>query len=134
MSQARVIMGYIFRSVRLVLGYIIVIVDRLTRPRKPQHTPEKKTELDSVTSQMALYQFKLCPFCVKTRRTIRRLGLDIEVRDARNDPKWNSELIGGGGKYQVPCLRIADDNGEVKWLYQSTQIKNYLDQRFSETG
>jgi glutaredoxin len=127
-------MNYIFKSVRLILGYIIVIIDWLTRPRKPQHTPEKKAELDSATSKMALYQFKLCPFCVKTRRTIRRLGLDIELRDARNDPKWNSELVNEGGKYQVPCLRIIEDNGEVKWLYHSTQITSYLDQRFSEVG
>jgi glutaredoxin len=127
-------MSYIFKSVRLILGYIIVIIDWLTRPRKPQHTPEKKAELDSATSKMALYQFKLCPFCVKTRRTIRRLGLDIELRDARNDPKWNSELVNEGGKYQVPCLRIIEDNGEVKWLYHSTQITSYLDQRFSEVG
>lgn len=125
-------MGYIFRSVRLILGYIILLLDWLTRPRKPQHTPEKKAELNSATSKMALYQFKLCPFCVKTRRTFRRLGLDIELRDARYDPKWNSELIGEGGKYQVPCLRIIEDNGEVKWLYHSTQIVNYLEQRFSK--
>lgn len=127
-------MSYIFKSVRLILGYIIVIIDWLTRPRKPQHTSEKKAELDSATSKMALYQFKLCPFCVKTRRTIRRLGLDIELRDARNDPKWNSELVNEGGKYQVPCLRIIEDNGEVKWLYHSTQITSYLDQRFSDVG
>ena len=125
-------MGYIFRSIRLILGYIIVFLDWVTRPGKPKHAPDKKTELDLATSQMALYQFKLCPFCVNTRRTIRRLGLNIEERDARYDPKWNSELIGEGGKYQVPCLRIVENNGEVKWLYQSTQIKSYLNQRFSD--
>jgi glutaredoxin len=113
---------------------MIIFIDWLTRPRKPQHTPEKKIELDLATSKMALYQFRLCPFCVNTRRTIRRLGLNIELRDARNDPKWNSELVEEGSKYQVPCLRITEDNGEVRWLYQSTQIKNYLDQRFSDAG
>lgn len=127
-------MGYIFRSVRLVLGYIIIFFDWLTRPRRPRHTPEKKAELDLATSKMALYQFKLCPFCVNTRRTIRRLGLDIELRDARNDPKWNRELINEGSKYQVPCLRITEDNGEVRWLYVSKKINHYLDQRFSDAG
>jgi glutathione S-transferase len=83
---------------------------------------------------MALYQFKLCPFCVRTRRKIRRLGLNIETRDARNDPQWNAELVAEGGKYQVPCLRIADDRGNVNWLYESAAINDYLDRRFSGAG
>jgi glutathione S-transferase len=39
-------------------------------------------------------------------------------------------LIEQGGKYQVPCLRIVDDNGEVSWLYESNAIGHYLNQRF----
>jgi len=81
---------------------------------------------------MALYQFNQCPFCVKTRRTIRRLGLNIELRDARNDSKWNAELIEQGGKYQVPCLRFVDDDGKDNWLYESSAINNYLDSRFAK--
>lgn len=123
-------MNYVFKAIRWVLGYLIIIVDRLTRPRSPQYAPEKRAELDSATANMALYQFKLCPFCVKTRRTLRRLGLNVELRDARNDPKWNAELIEQGGKYQVPCLRYVDDNGDVTWLYESSKINNYLEQRF----
>ena len=79
---------------------------------------------------MQLYHFKQCPFCVKTRRTIHRLGLNIETRDARNDPQWNSELISEGGKYQVPCLRIVNDDNSVEWMYESNNINQYLDQRF----
>ena len=123
-------MSYIFKGIRWVLGYIIIIIDWLTKPRSPQHSAEKRAELDSATANMALYQFKRCPFCVKTRRTLRRLGLNLELRDARNDPKWNSELNEQGGKYQVPCLRVIDDKGEVNWIYESGEINNYLDRRF----
>lgn len=123
-------MSYVFKGIRWVLGYIIIIIDWLTRPRSPQHSAEKRVELDSATSNMALYQFKRCPFCVKTRRNLRRLGLNMELRDARNDPKWNAELIEQGGKYMVPCLRVVDDKGEVNWIYESSDINNYLDQRF----
>lgn len=123
-------MGYVFRSIRWVLGQIIIIVDWLTRPSFPEYSTEKRAELDAATASMALYQFKLCPFCVKTRRTMRRLGLDIELRDARNDPKWNADIVEQGGKYQVPCLRIVDDKGEVEWMYESTEINDYLAQRF----
>jgi glutaredoxin len=126
------IMKYIFRSIRWLLGQLIVFIDWITRPKKPVHTPERKAELDTATSRMALYQFNLCPFCVKTRRKVRRLGLNIETRDARNDPKWNTELVNEGGKYQVPCLRVVKDNGDVQWIYESSDITDYLDKRFAQ--
>lgn len=126
------VMKTILRSIRWLLGQIIVFVDWMTRPKKPVHTPQRKAELDEATDKMALYHFKLCPFCVKTRRKVRQLGLNIETRDARNDPKWNTELVNEGGKYQVPCLRITQDDGDVKWMYESSKINNYLEQRFAQ--
>ena len=65
-----------------------------------------------------------------TRRNIRRLGLNIETRDARNDPKWQNELINQGGKYQVPSLRIDNGDENVEWLYELKNIVQYLDNRF----
>jgi glutaredoxin len=127
-------MSFIFKPIRWVLGQIIIFIDWLTRPKPAVYAPDKKAEIDAQTAKLALYQFKQCPFCVKTRRTVRRLGLDIETRDARNDPKWNQELISEGGKYQVPCLRIVNDDGSVEWLYESTDINQYLDKRFGTSA
>ncbi len=123
-------MKYIFRAIRWPLGQLVIFVDWISRPKTPGYSPEKQAELDAATSDMKLYHFKQCPFCVKTRRTIRRLGLNIETRDARNDPQWNTELINQGGKYQVPCLRIVNDDESVEWLYEANNINQYLDQRF----
>ena len=123
-------MKILFRIIRWPLGQIVIFVDWLTRPAMPEFTPEKRQQLDQATSNMALYQFRQCPFCVKTRRTIRRLGLHIEARDARNDPRWNQELINEGGKYQVPCLRLEKDDGSLEWIYESNNIIDYLEKRF----
>jgi glutaredoxin len=123
-------MKYIFKPIRWVLGQIIIFIDWVTRPKIPQHSAERRSELDQQTANIKLYQFQMCPFCVITRRTIRRLGLHIETRDARNDPMWNAELISEGGKYQVPCLRISHDDGSVEWLYESSSINQLLDKRF----
>ena len=124
-------MGFIFKPVRWILGQIIIFIDWATRPKPVQRTAEAQAEVDKQTADMALYHFQMCPFCVKTRRQIHRLGLNIENRDARNDPKWNQELIEEGGKYQVPCLKIATDDGSVQWMYESTDINDYLGKRFS---
>ena len=120
------------KAVRWLLGRIILLVDRLTSPRSPRHSPERQAELDAQTAHMALYQYAACPFCVKTRRAIRRLGLNIELRDARNDPQHHRELEQQGGKQQVPCLRIEED-GEVSWMYESSDIIAYLEKRFAST-
>lgn len=123
-------MKYLFRMLRWPLGQIVIFADWLTRPEIPEFSPEERAQLDRATSHMALYHFKQCPFCVKTRRTVRRLGLNIETRDARNDPRWNQELINEGGKYQVPCLRLVKEDGSQEWIYESNNIIEYLEKRF----
>ncbi len=124
-------MGFIFKPVRWVLGQVIIFIDWLTRPKPMQRSAETQKEVDEQTQNMVLYQFKQCPFCVKTRRQIRRLALNIESRDARNDPQWNQELINDGGKYQVPCLKITAADGSVQWMYESTEINQYLNEKFA---
>ncbi len=123
-------MKYFFRIIRWPLGQIIILFDWLTRPGKPEISSQRREQLDASTAALKLYQFPLCPFCVKTRRAIHRLGLNIETRDARNDPKWNQELITEGGRYQVPCLRVVQVDGSVEWMYESDSINRYLQQRF----
>jgi len=123
-------MGFIFKPVRWVLGQIIIFIDWATRPTPVQRTQKLQNEVDAQTKNMALYQFQQCPFCVKTRRQLRRLALDVETRDARNNEKWNQELINEGGKYQVPCLKITNQDGTVQWMYESTEIGKYLEEKF----
>jgi glutaredoxin len=117
-------------AVRWLLGRIILFFDWLTQPGKPDHSPEKQAELDAQTSSMAMYQYTACPFCVKTRRAIRRLGLNIELRDAKNNPQYRRELEQEGGKQQVPCLRIENEDGSITWMYESSDIIEYLQKRF----
>jgi glutaredoxin len=123
-------MKTLFRILRWPLGQIVILLDWLTRPSKPAHSAPRQAELDQLTASLKLYQFAQCPFCVKTRRTIRRLGLNIELRDARGDAHWRSELIQQGGRHQVPCLRLLKGDGSSRWLYESKDIIRYLEQHY----
>jgi len=78
--------------------------------------------------KFALYHFVACPFCAVTRSALKHLDLDVEERDIRKQPHFRKELIQGGGKGQVPCLRI-EEAGKVTWLYESQDIIRYLKQR-----
>ncbi len=120
----------IIKALRIALGQLIVFLDFITRPRKLKRTAEAQAAVQQATSNLALYQFHACPFCVKTRRTLHRLNLPVTLRDAKYDPKARKDLEQQGGKIKVPCLRI-EENGQSTWLYESNAIIAYLDQRFA---
>lgn len=117
--------------IRWILGRIILLLDFIFTPRGLKRTPEQQQVADEQCAKLALYQFSACPFCVKVRRQIKRLSLNVEYRDAKNDAKYKAELTEQGGRHKVPCLRIEQANGDVEWMYESSDINDYLSQRFS---
>jgi len=87
--------------------------------------------VDEATKRLSLYQFKTCPFCIKTRRAARRLSLNIDQLDAQHDQQAREALLEGGGEIKVPCLRIEELSGEIRWLYDSAAIIRYLERHFA---
>ena len=122
---------YFFKLVHLVIGPLILAWERLTSPRGVQRPAAKQQLIDQQTSQLLLYQFRMCPYCVKVRHTIKRLSLDIETRDVLREAAAREQLLAGGGTIKVPCLKITDDGGDETWLYESVDIVRYLQQRFA---
>lgn len=119
-----------FRGVRLILTPILLIVERLTTPEPKSRTEAEQAVLDRAAAKLALYQFRACPFCIKVRKEITRLGLPVELRDARNDETHRQALQTGGGRVKVPCLRIQHEDGREEWLYESDAINAWLSARF----
>ncbi|MFN3750222.1 MAG: glutaredoxin family protein [Thiobacillus sp.] len=119
-----------FRTVRLVLAPFLLAGNRLTQPRGVVRTPEAQAAVDARTRHLALYHFPACPFCIRTRRAMKRLSLDIELRNAQHDAAHRDALVAGGGKPQVPCLLIRAADGSQTWLYESDAIVAYLNREF----
>jgi glutaredoxin len=115
------------KFIRFTLGRIILLADFITRPRPIIRKQCDQEKVDEITSMMSLYQFNACPFCVKVRRHLRRNSLNIEFKDAKNDTAIKKELVIGGGKHKVPCLRIEIDSNNTRWLYSSDDICLFLD-------
>lgn len=78
----------------------------------------------------SLYHYRACPFCAITRSALKHIDLDVTERDIQKNGAYRSELISGGGKAQVPCLKIEAD-GREQWLYESQDIIHYLKQQAS---
>ena len=73
-----------------------------------------------------LYHFTSCVYCLKARFQLNRMGIELPLKNIRENPDYRRELIEGGGKGQVPCLRIEDENKQVRWLYESRDIVEYF--------
>jgi glutathione S-transferase len=81
---------------------------------------------------LALYHYDSCPFCAKTRQAIKKLGLNIELRNIQTSSQHRNDLQRGGHKTQVPCLRLEQANGADQWLYESDDIINFLAKQQNE--
>lgn len=117
--------------VRWLLGSLILFFDWLFTPKSVKRDAAVQAHIDRQTAHLSLYQFKACPFCVKVRRAMKRNGLNIQTRDAKGHISYRNELLSEGGKLKVPCLRI--EQGEsVSWMYESSDIIQYLEGRFAK--
>ena len=117
------------KIVRWILGRIILILDFITRPKKLSRNKEEQDKLDEKFKNYSLYEFHTCPFCVKTRRFLRKNSINIEIKDSRGNKVYREELKKYGGKIQVPCLRIKKEGGLDEWLYESNDIIRYLENK-----
>ena len=119
-----------FKTLRLVLGPVMLLKERVTQPKGVQRDPAAQAAADVQCQSLALYQFNTCPFCIKVRQEMRRLSLPIEKRDAQHNVAHREELLQSSGATKVPCLKITDAQGQTQWLQDSTAIVTYLRARF----
>lgn len=118
----------IMSLIRWPIGRLILLINFIFSPKSPKRVVEEQQKIDAKTQNLSLYQLPSCPFCVKVRRTIKREGLNIELRNINQKNDYREELIREGGKRKVPCLRIEKTDGQVQWLYESNDVVAHLQQ------
>ena len=123
-----------FKAVHIIVGPIILFLDWLTTPKGLVRGVAEQQAVNDATQNFTLYQFKTCPFCMKVRRASKRLSLNIEKRDAQHNPAARLELLQATGKTKVPCLKVSEADGSVRWMQDSGVIIQYLQERFARQG
>ena len=118
------------RIIRFITGKLLLFLNWLTLPKKGERSEENLKKIEKELSALSIYEFKACPFCVKVRRALQKINLPVELRDAKNNSEHRSALQSEGGKIQVPCLRIQTSDGADQWMYESSDIIKYLNERF----
>ncbi len=122
----------LIKYIRNGLGKTIAFLEEWTRFKQIKRTAEQQKTVDERAKKLDLYEFYGCPFCTKTRRVIYKLNIPIVTRDAQNNPNERQALNEGGGRIQVPCLRIEEDDKNSRWMYESDDIIAYLTEQFGE--
>lgn len=82
------------------------------------------------TDKLALYTMAGCPFCWQVIAVIKRLGLQVEMRDVMAQQAQRQELIEARGRATVPVLRIQSPDGEDRWMPESRDIIHYLEHTY----
>ena len=128
----KIIVRTFFKFVRIVLGPVVLLKEKLTRPQGITRAHAAQMLADQDCKSLALYHYKTCPFCMKVRHEMARLSLNIERIDAQPPGPNRDTLTRQGGLTKVPCLRITDTAGASQWLYDSDKIIGYLQGRFAQ--
>jgi glutaredoxin len=115
---------------KILLAPVEWVAEKLGTTAEIDRGEEEQARVARECENLALYQFRTCPYCIQVRREITRLDLPIEIRDAQLDPEHCRELREEGGKVQVPCLRISREEGPDEWLYESREIIAWLRRQF----
>ncbi len=94
-------------------------------------TNQARNDARPSPADLTLYHTESCWYCAHVRQVIHQLGIEIPLRDVSRSPQWRAELIEGGGKGQVPCLRIEHADRRVEWMYESADIVRHLRTHFA---
>ena len=116
--------------IRWFVGKLIIFMHLITLPKPILRKKIDQDRIDKQTKYFTIYQFEACPFCVKVRRFMRKNNLKINLKDAKNNKTFKSELLNEGGKHKVPCLKITKKYSKTIWLYESTEIIKFLKKEF----
>lgn len=127
----KILIRYFFKTLRIILGPVMLLKEKLTQPKGIARLEAVQQGFDQQCKTLALYQYKTCPFCMKVRKEIASLSLNIQKIDAQPPGADRDALTREGGQTKVPCLRITDAAGKSQWMYDSEAIVGYLRGRFA---
>lgn len=113
----------------ILLGMAWLATPALATATTAHDGTEVQTASITKDAPLILYYRDDCPYCRNVLRYLNDHHRELPLKEINASEATSNELIIGGGKRQVPCLRIREDNGnKITWLYQSAEIIKYLDE------
>ncbi len=94
-----------------------------------ERTAQEQKKADRLASSISLYDLDFCSRSVKVRRHLKYLNIPVTIKSLNRCNAYQKELLHGGGRAQVPCLRIEGKDG-TRWIYDIAEIMAYLNRKF----
>ena len=113
------------KVIRLILGRSIIFLDFVFTPKPRLRDKSSQDLVNKISKSYSLYQYYACPFCVKVRRFLKKESVNVNLIDAKNE-FFKKNLMQSGGMLKVPCLRVESKNKQVKWIYESNEIIDFI--------
>ena len=98
----KIIIRSFFKLVRIILGPVVLLKEKLTRPQGVKRAPAAQMRANEDCLNLTMYQYKTCPFCMKVRHEMARLSLNIQRVDAQPPGADRDTLTREGGQTKVP--------------------------------
>ena len=67
-TPMKLVIRTFFKTLRVVLGPVMLLKERLTNPEGVQRDAAAQAAVDLQCQSLALYQFSTCPFCIKVAK------------------------------------------------------------------
>lgn len=96
------------------------------RPNQFPPAPVTRSAGPDQLTALILYHRPSCSYCMQVRTAAERMGITLELRDVRQEPRWREELVAARGRATVPVLRIDIADGTTRWLPESLEIIRFL--------
>ncbi len=78
-------------------------------------------------TDLVLYYMPTCPFCQKVTSFMKKNDIEVAMKNTLANQDFRQELLGIGGKTQVPCLVI-----DGKALYESDDIMMWFKENWKK--
>ncbi len=94
-----------------------------------ERTAQEQKKADRLAGSISLYDLDFSSRSVKIRRHLKYLNIPVTIKSLNRCNAYQKELLNGGGRAQVPCLRIESKDG-TRWIYDRVEIMAYLNRKF----
>ena len=94
------------KLIRFFVGRILLLLNAVFKPKALPRTEAEIIQLKQDAQGLSLYQFEACPFCIKVRRALTRLGVTIPIYDVKRSRSMSesSSSVVDDGKYPACAL------------------------------
>jgi hypothetical protein len=102
---------------------------RLAETFSKNVTLEEREKRMALFAGYTLYGFRISTYSLKARIGLKRLGLDLPMKDILESEEAYRELMAGGKRDLSPCLRIDHPGKPSEWIYHARKIVEHCEAR-----